>query len=231
MLNKNSSLVFFPAGAFLLLLLGVEMGFAAQEVPLPKPAEEGRIPVERAIKERRTIRHFQDKALTLSHLGQLLWAGQGVTEKGGLHRRAAPSGGALYPLELYAIVGKNGVQGLQAGIYRYLPEKHSLSGVSSGDERQSVARVAWGQMWMADAPAILAVAAQYQRITQKYGDRGVRYALIEVGHVGQNISLQAEALGLGAGVVGAFEDKKLAALLGCPPGEDPLYLLPIGYKH
>jgi len=86
-------------------------------------------------------------------------------------------------------------------------------------------------MWMADAPAILAVVGQYKKVTQKYGERGIRYALIEVGHVGQNVSLQAEALGLGAGLVGAFEDEKVAALLRCPSGEDPLYLLPVGYKR
>ena len=128
-------------------------------------------------------------------------------------------------------MGEEGVPGLRPGIYRYLPERHSLSEVSSEEARQSVARAAWGQMWMAEAPAISAVAGQYKRITQKSGERGIRYALIEVGHVGQNICLQAEALGLGAGLVGAFEDEKVAALLRCPPGEDPLYLLPIGYKR
>ena len=231
MLKNHSSLVFFATGAIFLFAWGLEMAFAAQEIPLPQPVEEGRISVEGAIKERRTIRRFQNKALTLNQLGQLLWAGQGVTEKGELHRRAAPSGGALYPLELYAIVGEEGVRGLQPGIYRYLPESHSLSEVSLGEARQSLARAAWGQMWMADAPAILAVVGQYKKVTQKYGERGIRYALIEVGHVGQNVSLQAEALGLGAGLVGAFEDEKVAALLRCPSGEDPLYLLPVGYKR
>lgn len=227
-----SSTAFFLAGTLaLFFLLGGQMASEAREISLPKPAEEGRISVEQAIKARRTIRLFQNNALTLDQLGQLLWAGQGVTEKGGLGKRAAPSGGGLYPLELYAVVGRDGVQGLQPGIYRYLPENHSLREVSSGDKRQDVARAAWGQMWMAEAPAMLALAAQYRRITQKYGERGIRYALIEVGHVGQNICLQAEALGLGAGVVGAFEDEKVGALLGCPPGEDPLYLLPIGTKH
>jgi SagB-type dehydrogenase family enzyme len=230
-LKNHSSLVFFATLAIFLFGWGLEMAFAAQEIPLPQAVEEGRISVEGAIKERRTIRQFQNKALTLSQLGQLLWAGQGVTEKGELHRRAAPSGGALYPLELYAVVGEEGVRGLRPGIYRYLPESHSLSEVSSGEARQSLARAAWDQMWMADAPAILAVAGQYKKVTQKYGERGIRYALIEVGHVGQNVSLQAEALGLGAGLVGAFEDEKVTALLRCPPGEEPLYLLPVGYKR
>ena len=95
MLKNNSPLAFFAAGAIFVFGWGLEMAFAAQEISLPQPVEEGRISVEGAIKERRTIRQFQNKALTLSQLGQLLWAGQGVTEKGELHRRAAPSGGAL----------------------------------------------------------------------------------------------------------------------------------------
>jgi SagB-type dehydrogenase family enzyme len=229
-LKIQSFLASFLTGP-LSLFLGAQMALVAHEISLPRPAEEGKVSVEEAIKGRRTVRHFESKVLTLSQLGQVLWAGQGETEKAGLRRRAAPSGGALYPLDLYAVVGQGGVQGLQSGIYRYLPESHSLREVSPGDKRQSVAKAAWGQAWMADAPAILVVTAQYRRITQKYGERGIRYALIEVGHVGENICLQAVALGLGAGLVGAFGDEKLRALLECPAGEDPLYLLPIGYQR
>jgi SagB-type dehydrogenase family enzyme len=203
----------------------------ALEISLPKPSEDGRISVERAIKERRTIRHFQTRALTLSQLGQLLWAGQGITEKGGFQRRAAPSGGALYPLDLYAVVGKDGVAELEPGIYRYLPQRHSLLEVVPGDMRGSVARGSLSQMWMAEAPVILAIVSEYKRITRKYGERGIRYALIEVGHVGQNLFLQAEALGLGAGIVGAFEDEEIASILKCSPGKDPICLLPVGYKR
>jgi SagB-type dehydrogenase family enzyme len=187
--------------------------------------------VERALKERRTIRHFQDRALELSQLSQLLWAGQGITEKGGYQRRAAPSGGALYPLDLYAVVGQAGVTGLKPGIYRYLPERHALVEVSPGDKRESIARGALGQMWMAEAPVILAIVAEYKRITRKYGERGIRYALVEVGHVGQNLFLQAEALGLGVGIVGAFDDREVASLLKCSSGQDPICLLPVGFKR
>jgi len=86
-------------------------------------------------------------------------------------------------------------------------------------------------MWMADAPVILAITAEYRRITGKYGERGIRYALIEAGHAGQNLFLQAEALGLGAGIVGAFADEEVRSLLRCGPGRDPLLLLPVGYRR
>ena len=214
-----------------LILGGGLMISEAAEISLPKPSEDGRVSVERAIKSRRTIRQFQIKPLTLSQLSQLLWAGQGVTESGGFEGRAAPSGGALYPLDLYAVVGKDQVAGLKPAVYQYLPERHTLLEVSPGDQRRALAKAALGQMWMADAPVILAITAEYRRITGKYGERGIRYALIEAGHAGQNLFLQAEALGLGAGIVGAFADEEVRSLLRCGPGRDPLLLLPVGYRR
>jgi SagB-type dehydrogenase family enzyme len=85
-------------------------------------------------------------------------------------------------------------------------------------------------MWIATAPVIFVITAEYERITSKYGERGVRYAHIEVGHVGQNIFLQAEALKLVAGIVGAFRDASLADAIGAPKGQEPLIIIPVGYK-
>ena len=74
---------------------------------LSQPASDGEISVERAIEERRTIRAFRPDPLSMDQLSQLLWAAQGVTdERRGF--RAAPSGGALYPLDVYAVVGEKG---------------------------------------------------------------------------------------------------------------------------
>jgi SagB-type dehydrogenase family enzyme len=227
-MSKLHLLFILLLGGLLLVASGTSF---SQEILLPRPNQEGQVSVEEAIRERRTIRDFQGKALSLSQLGQLLWAGQGVTERGGFQRRAAPSGGGLYPLDLYAVVADQGVSGLDSGIYRYFPKTHALSKVVGGDQRQSIAKKALHQMWMVDAPVIVAITAEYQRITRKYGERGIRYALIEVGHVGQNILLQAEALGLGAGIVGAFEDKEIASILKCSVGQDPICLLPVGYKR
>ncbi len=64
----------------------------------------------------------------------------------------------------------------------------------------------------------------------KYGERGIRYALIEVGHVGQNLFLQAEALGLGAGIVGAFNDLEVSKVAGLPSKHEPLLIMPVGYN-
>lgn len=197
---------------------------------LPKPNFESEGSLERAIKDRRTIRSFNTDPLTLKQLSQLLWAAQGITEDRGF-KRAAPSGGALYPMDLYAVVAKNGVEEMQAGIYRYEPEDHAVSLLSEGDLRDELARAALGQMWLARAPLNLVVTAEYRRICGKYGERGVRYAMIEAGHAGQNIFLQAEALGLGAGIVGAFYDQDVIRVMKIPRSHEPLLIMPVGYKR
>jgi SagB-type dehydrogenase family enzyme len=196
---------------------------------LPQPAFDGTVSVERAIKERRTSRAFRPDPLNMAQLSQLLWAAQGITdERRGF--RAAPSGGALYPLDVYAVVGEKGVDGLRAGIYRYHPASHSLELTGKEDLRKDVASAALSQMWIATAPVVFVITAEYERITRKYGERGIRYAHIEVGHVGQNIFLQAETLSLGAGIVGAFRDASVAEAIGAPKEHEPLIIMPVGYK-
>jgi SagB-type dehydrogenase family enzyme len=197
---------------------------------LPQPAYDGEISVERAIKERRTVRAFRPDSLSIAQLSQLLWAAQGTTDaRRGL--RATPSAGALYPLDVYAVVGEGGVEALGPGVYRYRAENHSLEVVEKGDRRKDVAHAALTQMWIATAPVIFVITAEYERITSKYGERGIRYAHIEVGHVGQNIFLQAEALRLGVGIVGAFRDASVADAIGAPKGHEPLIIIPVGYKQ
>lgn len=196
---------------------------------LPEPSYEGEISVERAIKERRTIRAFRADSLSITQLSQLLWAAQGITDARRGYR-AAPSAGALYPLDVYAVVGKGGVEALAAGVYRYRPADHGLEVVRQGDRRKDVAYAALTQMWIAEAPVIFIITAEYRRINNKYGERGVRYAHIEVGHVGENIFLQAGALGLGAGIVGAFRDASVTKAIGAPKEHEPLIIIPVGYK-
>jgi SagB-type dehydrogenase family enzyme len=200
-----------------------------RSIQLSMPAYDGTVSVEKAIKERRTVRAFRPKPLTSTQFSQILWSAQGITdEKGGF--RAAPSGGALYPLDVYAVVGERGVEGLKCGVYHYHPEGHSIQLILKGDRRKDVANASFWQMWMANAPVIFVVTSEHERITRKYGKRGIRYAHIEVGHVGQNIFLQSGALGLGAGIVGAFHDGAVAEAIGAPKAHEPLIIMPVGYR-
>jgi SagB-type dehydrogenase family enzyme len=207
----------------------IEVRAGEASISLPKPSFDGKVSVEKAIKGRRTIRDFKEEGLSLNHLSQLVWAGQGMTDPSE-GKRAAPSGGALYPLDIYVLIGKNGVEKIEAGVYRYLPKEHSLQAVAKGDRRREIALASLSQMWMARAPVIFIITAEYRRITVKYGERGIRYAVIEVGHVGQNLFLQAEALGLGAGIVGAFNDSEISNRAGLPSKHEPLLIMPVGYK-
>lgn len=195
---------------------------------LPPPDTKGMITVEQAIAQRRTIRRFTQQRLEPEQLSQILWAANGITDPRRF-LRAAPSAGALYPMDLYVVAGHEGVRNLDAGVYHYQPKNHAMSAVVTGDRREAVARASLSQMWMARAPLSIVITAEYSRVTGKYGTRGVRYALIEAGHVGQNIYLQAEAMMLGVGIVGAFDDSRLVEVMDLSPSHEPLSIMPVGY--
>lgn len=170
------------------------------------------------------MRSYTSKPVTLVNLTSLLWAAQGVTDPRGF--RTAPSAGALYPLELYLVAGS--VTGLEPGVYHYIPLDGAITMLQRGDQRDELAEAALGQSWMADAALTLVFAANHQRTTVKYGQRGIQYVHIEAGHAAQNILLTAVAMNLGAAVVGAFNDRRVASVIGLPKQETPLYLLPVG---
>jgi SagB-type dehydrogenase family enzyme len=193
-------------------------------IPLPEPRLKSDCPVEGSLAARRSNREFSGEALTLAEAGQLLWAAQGVTHGEGF--RTAPSAGALYPLELYLVAGRVGE--LEPGVYHYQPVSHSVRLRQAGDLRAEVAEAALGQLWMADAAAIVVIAAVERRTAAKYGSAAERYIAIEVGHAAQNVALQGIALGLGTGFVGAFDEEELGRVPLLAPGEEAYYLLPLG---
>ena len=193
-------------------------------IPLPEPVRDGGVAVERALQERRSVRSYRDAPLTMQAVGQLLWAAQGITDPRGY--RTAPSAGALYPLEIYLVVGQ--VEGLAPGVYHYLPEQHGLAHLLEGDQREALAAAALGQSCVRRGAVSLVFGAVYERTTGRYGQRGRQYVHMEVGHAAQNVYLQAASLGLGTVVVGAFDDGTVAAILRLPRDEAPLYIMPVG---
>jgi SagB-type dehydrogenase family enzyme len=119
---------------------------------------------------------------------------------------------------------------LPPGVYHYRPRQHDLVRLDSGEDRRSAlaAAAALGKRWVAAGAAMLVFTAVYERTTVKYGDSGVRYVNMEVGHAAQNVYLQAAALHIGSVFVGAFRDTAVARLLGLPDAAHPLGLMPMG---
>lgn len=193
---------------------------------LPEPRYDSQVSLEESLLKRRSVRDYRDEPLTLEAVSQLLWAAQGITDPSGL--RTAPSAGALYPLEVYVVTGN--VKGLSPGVYRYKPEEHELIKVSDGDKRDALAGAALGQGYIREGAATFVFTAVYERTTGKYGERGIRYVHMEVGHAAENLCLEVVALGLGAVTVGAFYDEMVAKLLNLPANEAPLYIIPVGRK-
>ncbi|MBA7625777.1 hypothetical protein ES703_33209 [subsurface metagenome] len=195
-------------------------------VKLPEPRYDSNVSIEQSLLLRRSTRSYTGEPLTLQEVSQLLWAAQGITDPIGY--RTAPSAGALYPLEIYIVAGN--VQDLSPGVYRYEPEEHRLVRLMDSDMRNDLANTALGQGSVKEGAIVFVFTAVYERTTGKYGDRGVRYVHIEVGHAAQNLCLQAAAIGLGAVTVGAFQDEQVAALMNLPGDEQPLYIIPAGRK-
>lgn len=204
-----------------------EIAGGGKSVRLPLPRHRGEVSLEEAIFKRRSIRSYRDEPLTLEEVSQLLWSAGGKTIDGITGAtRAYPSAGGIYPLEIYLVAGS--VRGLTKGIYRYRWQDHTIILVKEGDFRKQLMWAALGQRMIANAPVSLVFTAVYSRTTRRYGKRGkTRYVPMDMGGAGQNVHLQAEALGLGTVIIGAFRDGAVKEILGVEK-EEPLYIMPVG---
>jgi len=238
----------FQVGTMILALMGSSMLLTAglnktgnSVIPLPPPQKKGDLSVEAALQNRRSERQYKKTPFSKEILGQILWAAQGITERsdnppsfwgdrpwaGGF--RTAPSAGALYPMDVYVVVGD--VEDITPGVYRYFPGRHALEHTKDGDHRQDLSRAALGQSCVHNGAVVLILSGVYARCAAKYGERAQRYTHIETGCIGQNIYLQAESLGLGTVMVGAFDDERVQSVLGLSQDEMPLAIMPVGHKN
>jgi SagB-type dehydrogenase family enzyme len=201
----------------------------AEVISLPQPKHKGSVSVEEAIFKRKSVRSYENTPLTIEEVSQLLWAAGGITVDGVTGpTRAYPSAGAVYPLEIYLVAGN--VEGIEPGIYKYDWEKNSLLVVKKGDLRDDLATACMGQRMLASAPATIVITMFPAKVKGAYGQRGVeRYVSMDAGHLGENIHLEAEALGLGTVMVGAFRDKDVSDVLGIGSTDEvPIYMMPVG---
>ncbi len=176
---------------------------------------------------RRSIRSYGGDPISLEELSTLLGAAYGVTGSLGTQLlRAVPSGGALYPLELYVAAVK--VHGLERALYHFDPLRNALERHRALQVDELAGLTPYDEL-VVPCAALTAISAVFWRSRFKYGTRAYRFALLEAGHVAQNYLLTATALGLASCPVGGFFDRRVDALLGIDGlYESSLYLLPVG---
>lgn len=205
---------------------------AAPTIPLCREFAVQSNTLIEVIQQRRSIREYSDHPLELDALSRLLYLANGITAvtgSSGLLQplRAVPSAGALYPIEIYPIAFN--VRDLETGIYHYNVRQHVLESISVGDFRAFFYEATLRQTLVQKAAALFVLTGVFPRTTSKYGERGYRYALLDAGHIGQNLYLVATAMGLGVVSIGGFYDDDIHDLLRLDGvREAAVYLVVVG---
>lgn len=205
-----------------------------KELKLPKPKIEEGKNLRLNIQERYSNRSFDyKKTISLKQLSTILWATNGKKIKNidaiASASYVVPSAGGIYALEIFVAVGKNSVPELKEGIYYYVKEDHALRQISNLDKRRELALASLNQSFIQDAPIAIIIAAQFDAMEERYGQRAERYVILEAGHAAQNLYLIANDLGLTTVEVGAFIDEEVAKILEIK--YPVLLVMPVGYKE
>jgi len=188
-------------------------------IQLTKPNLTGTVSLEEALAKRRSVRLFANKPLEPEQIGQLAWAGQGITESlRGL--RTAPSAGGTYPIDLYFAT--------QDGLFVYRPAEHSLEQTSDQDIRSGLAAAASMES-VATAGCNIIVAGSVRKLTNQFRTKARTYMLLEAGHITQNIQLQAVCLNLSSVAIGGFNSKDVSRTCRLTRGLEPIYIICVGY--
>ncbi len=191
-------------------------GYPATPLPPPAPVDT---PFSEVVSSRVSARFLKPQQLDLAQLAALLHHAYGITRDNqgtGFTRpfRSAPSGGGLYPLEIYFHTKR--VTGLKPGLYHYNPSNNEVRLLREGDQSQEIAEslVHFQSNVAYDSSVIFFLTAIFERSTFKYGARGYRFIFLEAGHVAQNFNLVATGLGLGCLNIGGYYDRAVDKLLG-----------------
>ena len=183
------------------------------------------------IRDRRSSRVFTGETISLRQLSYMLWATQGIKSIRGKSYatiRTVPCGGARHEFETYLAV--RNVEGLAPGAYHYLPMEHALEYLHAIDNADAViSESLCGQSWAAKASVVFYWSMVPYRAEWRYGIYAHRVALIDVGHVGQNLYLACTGLGLGTCAIAAFDHEHCCELFGLDENEEYIvYTSPVG---
>lgn len=191
---------------------------SAAEVKLPTPATSGGMSLTEALAKRRSQRSFESKPLTSEQISQLCWAAQGVTDEA-TGKRTAPSALKLFAVQVFVVD--------DTGAYEYVPASHVLKKLDVEDAHAKLKSVI--QPTITSAPVHIVLTMEPEHLKARARDRAERYSLLEVGHVAQNILLQATAMGLAGVPAGGIDEQETARALNLQKGLRPVYVIPVGY--
>ena len=181
------------------------------QIRLPKP-KLGNFSLEKAILKRESNRNFSGKPIKLEELSALLYYGAGIIKgEGDSSRRAYPSGGARYPLEVYPLVFN--VERLNPGVYHYNIKNHNLELLLDDKEDLENSKNAFYGNFISKSSVIFVISMIPWRSQMKYGNFALKVGLIEAGHLAQNVYLLASALELKCCALGGFQEKPIHQLL------------------
>jgi len=203
-----------------------------KKIMLPTPLQESNLDLMHAIKSRVTPNDLKDVELSLEQLSTLLFAGYGKNREGteataNRIMRTVPSGGALFPIDLYVHI--RNVKGLNAGLYHFDPVKHELSVLREGDQIEALTQHFPQKNLLKDTSVQIFIVGMFERSTFKYGETGYRFTFIEAGHIGQNVSLASEIFNLATVCVGGYYGATLDRYLGFDGvNQSVIYVLCIG---
>jgi len=191
----------------------------AEKIDLPAFEPSQPISLDRTLRQRKSIRDYQDMPISKGQLAYLLWASTGIQRiEDGYEFRTAPSAGALYPIETYVLV--NNVKSLEPGIYHYAIRSHQLEVLEKRDLRRQIAAASLGQDMCTTAAAVFIWTAIFERCKWKYGQRAYRYIYLDAGHIAENLALTAVSLNLGTCEMGALYDDHVNAIIGIDGTEE-----------
>lgn len=208
----------------------------------PEDFKIGQTPAIDVIRSRRSHRYFTDETLTLEELSFLLWATQGIRDVDTVdgtsyYLRNVPSGGNRHPFETYLSIHR--VEGLEVGLYRYLPIDHKVVLERPGTEIAEKIKVAslmqkWpregeGNYYIADSAVVFIWTAIPYRTEWRYSMAGPKLIAIDAGHICQNLYIASGAIGAGTCSIGAFNRQQMDQLLGVDgENEFTVYMAPVG---
>jgi SagB-type dehydrogenase family enzyme len=242
-IHKAEDFIFAPYKIDTELFNIIKQG--VKEIPFPLtrymlPNTDGKkekVSLEELILKRRSNKPRSDVPISLEDLSHLLQFSYGVTGtvrdkkyQVDLPVRAAPSGGGLYPIDLYFL--SRNIEGVEKGIYYYNPHEHSINKVLDLENEEYLSFIGGASQSELKASSIMfLLVGNFPRNQWKYRERGYRIVHLDCGHLSQTLLLNAVNLQMVAKPIMGFVDDYFNELLNINGiDESVLCLMNVSYQ-